>query len=345
MLVNVADTGAPLARSTSMPHTARKPEAKMTRPTRIDAQDACALVQAVRRGDERAIAAVLTSANVPAMARALAVVLPRAIRAQGTSVDDFLRSMIDSAIAEKNDLEKSPPSNQIVPLIHDPGSSPQAGGDIVPLIYGSGTQGRIEPMSAPPTHAGQSFPPEPLTETEAKALLHAPSTRAPTGLRNRALIAVLYGAGLRLAEALALKASGVDFDAGEIRVLHGKGDEWRTVGIDAGALVHVARWADYRRSLGFRNGPLLCTLDGKPLSPRYVRAMLTRMAARAGIDKRVHPHGLRHTHAVELEKAGFTVTEIQGQLGHSSLATTAVYLNHISPSARVAKVHNRRSEL
>jgi site-specific recombinase XerD len=200
-------------------------------------------------------------------------------------------------------------------------------------------------MSAPPTNAGQSFPPEPLTATEAKALLHAPSTRAPTGLRNRALIACLYGAGLRLAEALALKPADVDLDAGQIRVLHGKGDVARTAGIDAGALVHVARWADYRRTLGFRNGPLLCTLDGKPLSPRYVRAMLTRMAARAGIDKRVHPHGLRHTHAAELEQGGFTVTEIQGQLGHANLATTAVYLNHISPSARVAKIHNRRAEL
>jgi site-specific recombinase XerD len=197
----------------------------------------------------------------------------------------------------------------------------------------------------PPTNAGRKFPAEILTAAEARALLYAPSDRAPTGLRNRAIIATLYGAGLRLAEALALKPSDVNFDAGEIRVLHGKGDKSRTAGIDDGALGHVARWVDTRRSLRIRGRVLLCTLGGDPLDPRYVRQMLVRCAMRAGIDKRVHPHGLRHTHAVELEQAGFTASEIQQQLGHASLNTTAVYLNHISPSARVAKIRNRRSAL
>lgn len=200
-------------------------------------------------------------------------------------------------------------------------------------------------MPAPPTNVGKKFPSEILTEDEARALIHAPNSRAATGLRNRALIAVLYGAGLRLAEALALKPSDVNLDAGEIRVLHGKGDRARTAGIDEGAVVHVARWIDRRQLLRIRSRILLCTLDGGALDPRYTRAMLQRMAIRAGIDKRVHPHGLRHTHATELERNGFTVTEIQQQLGHASLNTTAVYLNHLSPSARVSKIRNRRSEL
>lgn len=201
------------------------------------------------------------------------------------------------------------------------------------------------PAPAPPTNRGRRFPPEILTPAESRALLYAPSSRAPTGLRNRAVIAVLYGAGLRLAEAIALKPSDVNFDAAEVRVLHGKGDKARTAGIDDGALGHLARWADRRRALGIRGRVLLCTLGGDPLDPRYVRQMLTRAAARAGIDKRVHPHGLRHTHAAELEQGGFTASEIQQQLGHTSLNTTAVYLNHISPSARVAKIRNRRTSL
>lgn len=200
-------------------------------------------------------------------------------------------------------------------------------------------------MHVPPTNAGQKFPAEILTATEARALLHAPSGRAPTGLRNRALIAVMYGAGLRLAEALALKPSDINQDAGEIRVLHGKGNKSRTCGIDDGTLGHVARWADRRTALGIRGRVLLCKLDGGELNPRYVRAMMERAARRAGIDKRVHPHGLRHTHAVELEQAGFTVSEIQEQLGHGSLATTAIYLKHHSPSARVAKIKARRAEM
>lgn len=200
-------------------------------------------------------------------------------------------------------------------------------------------------MTAPPTNAGKTYPSEILTPNEARTLLYAPSNRAPTGLRNRALIAVMYGAGLRLAEALALRPTDVNLDAGSIRILHGKGDKARTVGIDEGALVHVARWMDTRRTLGIRGRVLMCTLDGGPLSPRYVRAMLARAAVRAGVDKRVHPHGLRHTHAAELEASGFTVSEIQQQLGHASLNTTAVYLNHISPSARVSKIRQRRSAL
>jgi integrase/recombinase XerD len=197
----------------------------------------------------------------------------------------------------------------------------------------------------PPSHKGERFPVEILTAEEARALLYAASPRAPTGIRNRALIALMYGAGLRLAEALALKPSDVDLEAGSIRVLHGKGDKARTAGIDEGAAGHVARWMDTRRALKIRSRHLICSLQGKPLQPRYVRAMLTRMAARAKIDKRVHPHGLRHTHAVELEREGLTVSEIQDQLGHSSLNTTATYLRHISPSVRVARIRQRRTEL
>jgi site-specific recombinase XerD len=200
-------------------------------------------------------------------------------------------------------------------------------------------------MTPPPTNKGITFPSEILDTDEARDLLLAPSSRAPTGLRNRAAIALMYGAGLRLSEVLSLKPSDVNLDDASIRVLHGKGDRARFVGVDEGALMHVARWLDTRRALRVKGRVLLCTLGGGPLSPRYVRAMLTRAAGRAGIEKRVHPHGLRHTHAVELERSGFTVSEIQQQLGHSSLNTTAVYLNHISPSARIAKIRNRRSVL
>lgn len=200
-------------------------------------------------------------------------------------------------------------------------------------------------MTAPPTHKGQRFPSEVLTAEEARALVHTPSGRAPTGLRNRAIIAAMYGAGLRLSEVLALRPTDVNLDEGSIRVLHGKGDKARTVGIDDGALVHIARWIDTRKARGIKGRLLMCTLDGGPLQPRYVRAMLARAAAKAGIDKRVHPHGMRHTHAAELESTGFTVSEIQQQLGHSNLNTTAVYLSHISPSARVAKVRGRRAVL
>lgn len=200
-------------------------------------------------------------------------------------------------------------------------------------------------MSAPPTNKDKKFPTEILTADEARDLLLAPSGRAPTGIRNRAIIALMYGAGLRLSEVLALKPSDVNLDGRSVRILHGKGDKARTVGLDGGALVHVARWLDTRRARGIRGRVLLCTLDGGPLSPRYVRAMVARAAGRAGIEKRVHPHGLRHTHAVELDEAGFRTIEIMKQLGHSHLNTTAVYLDHHSPGARIAKIGWRRETI
>jgi site-specific recombinase XerD len=188
-------------------------------------------------------------------------------------------------------------------------------------------------------------PPEVLTPEEARALVYAPSERAPTGVRNRALIATLYGAGLRLREALEVRTFDFLLDAGEFRILHGKGDESRVAHIDEGALVHVARWVDLRRARAIPGRVLFCTLSGGALSPRYVRAMLNRMAARAGIERRVHPHGLRHTHAAELERDGVSVTVIQKQLGHKSLSTTQIYLDHISPTARGEILRKRRTVL
>lgn len=196
-----------------------------------------------------------------------------------------------------------------------------------------------------PWNKGKKLPPEILTPAEAEKLIKTPSTRYPTGMRNRALLAVMYGAGLRVSEALALRAADVDVDACSIRVLHGKGDQDRFAAIDKGALVHVIGWIERRRALGFKaRGPLFCTLQGGELSDRYVRELVARLAEKAGITKRVNPHALRHTHAAELEP-DFTVFEIMQQLGHSNLNTTAVYLNHISPSARINKIANRRDVL
>jgi site-specific recombinase XerC len=152
-----------------------------------------------------------------------------------------------------------------------------------------------------PANKGRKFPAEPLTPAEADALIGACSPVSRTGIRNRALLTVMYRGGLRVAEVLALKVSDIDPARGTIRVLHGKGNRARTIGLDPGAMAVVQRWADTRRAAGIRGGTLFCTLAGGRVSDKYVRALLGRLAARAGVDKRVHPHGFRHTHAVELE--------------------------------------------
>lgn len=207
----------------------------------------------------------------------------------------------------------------------------------------------IEPgyhAGRPPANKGQTYPAEILTADEARALIRVCSSRAPTGLRNRALIVVLYRGGLRLSEALALRPKDVDAAAGSVTVLHGKGDKRRTVGLDPGAFAVLERWLEVRqrRGIGPRR-PIFCTLAGEQLDPSYVRKVLPRLAARAGITKRVHPHGLRHTHAAELAAEGKPVNLIQAQLGHESLATTDRYLRHISPQQLLEAMRGRAWEL
>jgi site-specific recombinase XerD len=171
-----------------------------------------------------------------------------------------------------------------------------------------------------------------------RALLGQCSRRAPTGIRDRALITVMYRTGLRVGEALALRLSDVDMARGTIRVREGKGRKARTVGIGDGALAVLQLWTGARRGLGLaRNGRFLfCTLAGRPMSYDAVRFMLARRAGNAGIERRVHPHALRHSWAFERSQAGTPVNVIQQQLGHASLLTTDVYLRHIAPADVIA---------
>lgn len=179
-------------------------------------------------------------------------------------------------------------------------------------------------------------PVEPLSPDEVRSLLRGCSPAAPTGVRNRALITAMYRGGLRVNEALALRPVDVDPVAGTLRVLHGKGDLDRVVAVDDGALAAIQRWMDKRRELGIRGGTLFCTLAGGKVSDVYVRALVKRLARKAGIEKRVHPHGLRHTHAKELVDEGVSLPVIRDQLGHSSLAVTDRYLRHVAPADVIA---------
>ena len=185
-------------------------------------------------------------------------------------------------------------------------------------------------MTSP--RAGRQFPAEVLTPEEVSALLSKCSMRAPTGIRNRALITLLYRSGLRISEVLALKPSDVNMKAHSIRVLDTKTGTAQTRGFHPSAADALARWIDKRKELGLNhNGnKLFCTLDGSPVYAQYVRLMLQRLAVKSGIEKAVRPHGLRHTYAVELEQAGVPVTVISKLLGHSSIAITSRYLDHLT---------------
>src|ERR1700729_1127959 len=197
------------------------------------------------------------------------------------------------------------------------------GGPEIPPTRGSSTSSSqtSRRRGRPPTRPARRRPPEVLTESEAVALIKACSARAPTGIRNRALVAVLWAGGLRFSEALALELRGLDFEAGTIRVRHGKGDKSRTVGLDEQTAALLARWLDRRRDLspGAR-APIFCTLRGGRIDTSYIRHLLPRLARKAGVDRPVHAHGLRHTYAAELARERTPINVIRDALGHTSLA-------------------------
>jgi site-specific recombinase XerD len=196
------------------------------------------------------------------------------------------------------------------------------------------------------------LPPEILTDDEVCAMMRACGRYAPTGLRNRALIAMLYRTGLRINEALHLFPKDLNLADGSVRVLNGKGGKSRTVGLDPGASAIIERWLDARSNINLdRTGrthgspggrhPIFCTLRGEPMADAYIRVMLKRLAARAGIDKRVHAHGIRHTHAAQLRAEGVDIAIISRQLGHASITTTARYLDHLAPRAVIEAMRKR----
>jgi hypothetical protein len=117
------------------------------------------------------------------------------------------------------------------------------------------------------------------------------------------------------------------------RVLHGKGNKARTAPLPSDAAEAVDRWLDCRKRLRLTGRhPLFCTLTGEPLWDSYVRTLCRRLAAKAGIEKRVHPHRFRHGWALSQVESGTSFPVIQQLLGHSSLATTATYVSHIAPA-------------
>lgn len=186
-----------------------------------------------------------------------------------------------------------------------------------------------------------------LTRTEVQALISACSRRAPTGIRNRGLIATLYRAGLRLSEALTLRAEDLDLETGEGMTREGKGYRARPFALDDEALEMIERWkkvrADLARARGFsvREAPLFCTLAGGEISPRYVQAALKRLGEKAGIEKRVHPRGLRYAFATELAKEGVPTDAIQAALGHENIETTERYLSRLTVPG-IRSIVNRR---
>ena len=203
------------------------------------------------------------------------------------------------------------------------------------------------PMPAAAAHRRpkpkRRLPPEVLSDTEVRRLLDACHPCTTVGKRNRALIVTLYRAGLRIAEALDLRPKDIDFESGSLRILCGKGGRPRTVGIDPAGLTLLAAWLKLRMAMPVPLfAPLFCTKGGGTIATAYIRREMTQLGRKASIAKRVHAHGLRHTHAAQLRSEGIDIGIISKQLGHRSITTTARYLDHIQPMAVLDAMRGRK---
>jgi len=199
-----------------------------------------------------------------------------------------------------------------------------------------------------PANAGRKFPPEPLSRDEVNAILSECGSGDP-GARDRAAFTIMYRAGLRIAEVLALLPKDVDTGGGLVHVLHGKGDRARVVPIDPAAVALIDVWLAHRRELGLDGQqPLICTImrpnRGDRCWDSVLREKLKDCGRRAGIAKRVAPHGLRHTYATELAREGVPMNAIRQLLGHKRLAYTEGYINELYPAELARWIHARKWE-
>jgi integrase len=196
----------------------------------------------------------------------------------------------------------------------------------------------------PPRNKGRRYPADPPTVEEIIAVMRAAGPGAD-GVRLRGLIVVLWRAGLRIGEALALSETDLDARRGAVLVRSGKGGRRRKVGMDGWAWEQLEPWQELR--VRFPVGPLFCVIHGPTAGRGWesaaARRQLARTAAAAGVRRRFAPHQLRHLHAIELAHEGVPLLVIQRQLGHSHLGVTSIYLQGIDNAEIIDAVHARRA--
>ena len=184
--------------------------------------------------------------------------------------------------------------------------------------------------------------PRTLSREAVAALVESPDVTTARGLRDRALLELLYASGLRASECLALRVGDVNRTAGYLQAM-GKGRKERLVPIGAEALAWLERYLTVGRPalLGRgRESPLIFVNPrGRALSRQSLWQLVLRAARRAGLRQRVSPHTLRHCFASHLLEGGADLRAVQAMLGHADIATTQIY-THL-PSSTIRRMYDR----
>lgn len=170
--------------------------------------------------------------------------------------------------------------------------------------------------------------PDTLSYQEVEALLQTFDVSTPDGQRNRAIAETMYGAGLRVSEVLDLRISGLYLEVGYIRII-GKGNKERLVPIGDNAARHIQLYKEHIRVHqpvhAQHTDTLFLNKHGKGLSRVMLFYIIKEAVRKAGIDKNVYPHTLRHSFATHLVEGGANLRAVQEMLGHASITTTEIY--------------------
>lgn len=196
----------------------------------------------------------------------------------------------------------------------------------------------MENLRAPKVFKGL---PRYLTGQEVERLLEAPDTSAPLGLRDRAILEVLYASGLRASELIGLRREDLDLEVGLLRCL-GKGRKERLVPVGAVALEWVGRYLAEARGSLMRRGAaaeLFVNHRGGRLSRMGLWRIVRRHAVTAGVERKLTPHVLRHSFATHLLEHGADLRALQAMLGHADISTTQIY-THLD-RAYLREMHRR----
>lgn len=218
------------------------------------------------------------------------------------------------------------------------------------MLDGHRKQQPTEDLDTPQRFA---YLPKFLTEDEINRLFAAPDIATPEGIRDRALFELMYAAGLRVSEVVALKETDIELHAGLVKA-HGKGSKERRVPMGKSAIHWLQQYAGVKASYGRSPSPFVFLHAGRPLSRQFAWAAIKRYAEKAGL-KDVSPHTLRHSFATHLMQHGADSRSVQALLGHSDISTTQIY-THITdrhlrkaydrhhPRARVTGVTNKAQD-
>ena len=187
---------------------------------------------------------------------------------------------------------------------------------------------------------GRSLP-KTLTEEEVESLLHAPNTDEPLGHRDRAMLELLYATGLRVSELINLKQSQVNFNQGVLRIV-GKGDRERLIPLGDESQRWLRDFIDGPRMeilLERQTDYLFPTRRGDRMTRQAFWHIIKRYALKAGVEKKMSPHSLRHAFATHLLNRGADLRVVQLLLGHSDLSTTQIY-THVARE-RLKDLHSQ----